>query len=421
MDANTPASETEQGDVSESRSRLGYVEFIALIACLMALNAVAIDIMLPALPMIGDALSVHDDNARQYVLTAYILGFGGAQLAFGPISDRFGRKAPLLIGIGIYVLAALAGAFAPSYGLMLAARFIQGVGAAATRVLAISAVRDLHGGRRMAEIMSLVMMVFMAAPVVAPAAGQLIVMFSDWPMIYVFMGATGFGAFIWTRKRLPETLPPDRRGPLTPVNVFRAFRVVMTNRVALFYALATMSIFGSLFGFISSAQQIFVGIYDLGNSFPLVFALIAGIMAGSSLANSRIVGRIGMRRLSHGALTGFAITALILLALSLVYATVPFWMMLALASTLMFFFGWIGANFNAIAMEPLGKVAGTGSAVLGFMQTVGGGLIGAVIGQAFNGTVTPLAFGYFVVSAAALIFVLIAEKGRLFQVFSEPV
>lgn len=399
--------------------RIGKAEFIALIAGLMALNAVAIDIMLPALPMIGDALGVMEENHRQHILTAYILGFGGAQLVFGPLSDRYGRKPLLIIGMTIYVLAALGGAFAPEYWIMLTARFVQGIGAAATRVLAVSIVRDLYGGRRMAEVMSFVMMIFMVAPVIAPAAGQLIVVFATWPMIYIFMAATCLVFLVWALWRLPETLASeDRTTPLTPRGVFTAFRFVLTNRTALFYAFGGMAMFGSLFGFIATAQQIFVGIYEFGNLFPLIFALVAGSMALSSLLNSRIVGRFGMRRISHGALCGFILTSVIWMTCSLTIGKLPIPLFLAFFVICNFLFGWIGANFNAIAMEPLGRVAGTGSAVVGFFQTAGGGLIGAAIGQTFDGSATPVAIGYVLVSMAALSFVLIAERGSLFRVGS---
>ncbi len=404
-----------QADVTNSRP-LGNREFIALIAGLMALNAVAIDIMLPALPMIGDALLLTEENQRQHVLTAYILGFGGAQLLFGPLSDRYGRKGPLLVGMSIYILAALAGALATEFWFMLAARFVQGIGAAATRVLSVSIVRDQFGGRRMAEIMSIVMMVFMIAPVVAPAAGQLVVSFADWPMIYVMMAVTCGVFFLWTWIRLPETLPAEERTPLTPRGVTTAFRFILTNRTALFYGLANMAMFGALFGFITLAQQIFVGIYNLGAMFPLIFALIAVTMALASVLNGHFVGRFGMRRLSHGALCCYILTSLLWLTASLIYDTLPLVLFLAFFATCNFLFGWIGANFNAISMEPLGKVAGTGSAVIGFLQTAGGGIIGASIGQSFNGVATPMVAGFLVVSTGALALVLIAERGRLFGV-----
>jgi DHA1 family bicyclomycin/chloramphenicol resistance-like MFS transporter len=394
-------------------------EFIALAAALMATNALAIDIMLPGLQQIGASLDVAVENHRQYVISAYIAGFGLAQLAWGPVSDRFGRRGPLLVGLVIYVVAALAAALAPSFASLLALRTVQGVGAAATRVIAVSIVRDVYGGRRMAETMSLVMMVFMIVPVVAPGIGQLLMLFSEWHMIFVFMGVTALAITAWIALRLPETLPVERRRPFTVQVIGEGFRFVVTNRMSLCYTLAVTAVFAGLFGFINSAQQIFVGIYDLGVWFPVLFAVIAGMMAVSSFTNARLVGRVGMRRLSHGALLGFFCVNAILLALSLA-GPIPLPLYVVLFAAAMIQFGWIGANFNALAMEPLGHLAGTASSAQGFTQTLGGGLVGAAIGQAFDGTVVPLAAGFCALSVIALTMVLIAEKGRLFRVVNEP-
>lgn len=389
-------------------------EFIALAAALMALNALAIDIMLPGLQQIGASLGEEDENARQYVISAYIVGFGAAQLFFGPLSDRFGRRAPLLIGLVIYVVAAFASGFAPNFWTLLALRFVQGIGAAGTRVITVSVVRDLFGGRAMAEILALVFMVFMAIPVVAPAVGQLVMAFSDWPMIFVFMGVMSLAITGWTFARLPETLHPEYRRPFTLASVSEAFRITLTNRLSLFYTLAATFIFGALFGFINSVQQIYVDIYGLGDWFAVLFAIGAGLMAVSSFTNSRLVGRFGMRRLSHGALIGFTIVNALWLVLALA-GPIPFWLFFVLFSVSMFQFGWIGSNFNTIAMEELGHVAGTASSAQGFVTTLGGGVIGAMIGQAYDGTLVPLAAGYFLVAAAAVVLVLIGEKGRLFR------
>ncbi len=402
-----------------SSRMLPRVEFIALAAALMALNALAIDIMLPGLQQIGASLGIENENHRQYVISAYIAGFGIAQLFFGPLSDRFGRRIPLLCGLAIYVLAAFAAAFAPSFGILLLLRVIQGIGAAATRVITISVVRDTFGGRAMAEVMSLVFMVFMIIPVVAPGIGQVIMLFSEWHMIFVAMAAIALVFTIWTAWRLPETLHPEYRRPFTPAVIANGFKIVLTNRVSLLYMLATTAVFGSLFGFINSAQQIYVGIYDLGVWFPVLFAAVASMMAVSSFANARLVGRFGMRRLSHGALLGFCVVTTLWFVLSLL-GPLPLYVFVPLFALAMLQFGWIGSNFNSIAMEPLGHIAGTASSVQGFTQTFGGGLIGAFIGQSFNGTTTPLAAGFCGVSIAALAFVLIAEKGKLFQAHDAP-
>ncbi|WP_246591048.1 multidrug effflux MFS transporter [Aminobacter anthyllidis] len=389
-------------------------EFIALAAALMAVNALAVDIMLPALQQIGAALNVESENHRQYVITAYFAGLALALLAYGPISDRFGRRKPLLFGLGIYVLAAFAAAFAPSFETLLALRFVQGIGAASTRVIAVSVVRDRFGGRQMAEIMSLIFMVFMIVPVVAPAMGQIVMLFSEWHMIFIVMAVSALAITLWAAIRLPETMHPEDRRPLSILSIAKGFRTVLTTRMSLWYTLASMTIFGALFGFINSAQQVYVGLYGLGVWFPLVFAAIAGMMSVSSFLNSRLVGKLGMRKLSHGALIGFLLVSAIWLIWSLT-GPVPFPAFIVLFALAMFQFGWIGSNFNSIAMEPLGHIAGTASSVQGFMQTLGGGLIGAAIGQSFDGTTVPLAVGFCGVAAIGLVMVLIAEKGKLFR------
>lgn len=395
-------------------------EFIALCAALMALNSLAIDIMLPALQQIGASLGVENENHRQYVITAYILGFGAGQLFFGPISDRFGRRSPLVSGLVFYIAAAAAAAIAPSFTTLLVCRAAQGIGAAATRVIAVSIVRDTFEGRRMAEVMSLIFMVFMAVPVVAPSIGQLIMLLATWHWIFIGMAIGALIVSAWALTRLPETLHPEYRRPLTFSAVVGGFRIVLTNRIALCYAFASTCIVGAMFGFINSAQQIYLDVFHVGEMFPVIFAGVAGVLALSNFLNSRLVGRIGMRRMSQGALLLFLTISLVWLIVSL-EITMPLWLFVTFFASAMLPFGALGANFNALAMEPLGQLAGTASSMLGFMQTFLGGVLGMLIGQAFNGTVTPLAAGFCAVSVAALLMILIAERGRLFQPHNPPV
>jgi len=394
-------------------------EFITLAAALMALNALAIDIMLPGLQEIGASLGVADENHRQYVISAYFAGMACALLPYGPASDRFGRRGPLLFGLTIYLAAAFAAALAPNFETLLALRFVQGVGAASTRVIAVSMVRDRFGGRQMAEIMSLIFMVFMVIPVVAPSIGQLVMLFANWHMIFICMGIIALAITLWAYFRLPETQHPEDRRPFTLAAIGQAFGIVLTTRVSLFYTLASTIVFGALFGFINSAQQVYVGIYGLGVWFPVLFAMVAGLMAVSSYLNSRLVMRLGMRRLSHIAISGFFLVSAIWFVWSL-FGELPLLAFVLLFAAAMFQFGWIGSNFNALAMEPLGHIAGSASSVQGFLQTLGGGLIGAFIGQSFNGTTTPLAAGFCGVAFLGLIMVIIAEKGRLFQAHHQP-
>lgn len=400
---------------------MGRTEFIALAAALMALNALAIDIMLPGLQEIGASLGVDNENHRQYVISAYLIGFGISQLVYGPISDRFGRRKPMLFGLGIYILSSIAVVFVPSFAGLLVLRFIQGIGSAATRVITVSIVRDIYGGRQMAEVMSLIMMVFMVVPVIAPGTGQIVLFFGDWHLIFGFMAAIAAIVTVWMYLRLPETLHQEDVRQLTVSSVLQGFKIVLTNRVALCYTIASTIIFGALFGFINSAEQVYKGIYDLGAWFAAAFAGVALFMALSSFLNSRLVGRFGMRKLSHGSLIGFIIITFVWLMLQLFGPQpMPFFLFIIMFALSMFQFGLIGSNFNSLAMEPLGRVAGTASSVIGFMSTIGGSLIGAVIGQAFNGTALPMVAGFFIVSVVGLGFVLLGEKGVLFQPQNKP-
>ncbi|MCB1518237.1 MAG: multidrug effflux MFS transporter [Hyphomicrobiaceae bacterium] len=388
-------------------------EFIGLVAALMALNALAIDVMLPALPYMGEALNVVNENDRQLVLSVYMLGFGTTQLLYGPVSDALGRRKPLFFGLAIYLIAAFSALIAPNFGTLLALRFVQGLGAASTRVIAQSVVRDTFHGRAMAEIMSLVFMVFMIIPVIAPAVGQVLLLTGPWSTIFLFMGVLASAIALWAWFRLPETLRPENRRKLELAVIVDGFRQVVTNRVALFYAIAGIAVFGSLFGFINASQQIYVEIYGLGPWFPAAFATMAGFMAIASFINSRVVQRFGQRRISHTSMLAYLAIATTLWLISL-GGTPNFWLFLALVCGLQFFFGWMASNMNSLALEPLGHVAGTASAVFGFMQTVGGAILGGLIGHAFNGTVTPIAFGFMCMGVVVVASVLIAERGKLF-------
>ncbi|MBF0680258.1 MAG: multidrug effflux MFS transporter [Devosia sp.] len=389
--------------------------FIALIAAIMTMNAIAVDVMLPALPYMGDAYGITTENERQFVITFYSLGMGIAVLAFGPLSDRFGRRAPLFAGLALYVVAAIAAVFAPDFTTLLALRFIQGVGAASARVVTTAVVRDKYSGREMAEVMSLTFMVFMAVPIVAPGIGQILLLTGPWQAIFVFMGVLAAAIAFWAFLKLPETLPVEQRRPMSFGGIALGFKLVFTNRTAFFYGLAGMFLFGALMGFITSAQQVYVEAYDVGMWFTPAFAAIGALMAVSSFTNSRVVRRLGMRRLAHSAIIVYTVTGAVMFALALTHL-LPFPAFYGLLAIVMFCFGWSTSNMNSLSMEPLGKIAGTAAATFAFIQTVGGTLIGTYIGQHYNGTAANIAGGYLSMGIMALICVLIAEKGKLFGV-----
>lgn len=404
----------EEIHIESIKSKLGYVEFVAMIAAMMAINSFAIDIMLPALESIKDSYHVVGENEQHYIIFSYLIGFGFSQIAVGPISDRFGRRRPILIGLAIYAIASLLCTMTPSFGLLLLLRFIQGMGGAATRSLTISIVRDLYDGRKMAEVMSIAIMVFLIAPIIAPATGQGLLFFGPWKIIFIFMTFAGVVTAIWVYYRLPETLYKQRA--LTFHTISIGLATVLSNRIALCYTLAFSVILGGLFSSLNTAEQIYNDVYGLGTLFPLAFAAVAAFQSLAAFLNSRFVVRFGMRHISHTFLIIFTVASFIWLVWSLLdNGIVPFSVYMTLFIIIMFSFGAIGANFNTLAMEPLGKIAGTASSVFGFLQTVIGASIGLFIGLQFNGTITPIALGFCVLSLLAIILVLIAERGKLFQ------
>jgi DHA1 family bicyclomycin/chloramphenicol resistance-like MFS transporter len=397
-----------------SRVGMGQKQFIALIAAMMAVNALAVDTMLPALPVIGHAIGVTGANQGQWIVTSYLLGFGATQIVYGPLADRFGRKSVLLWALAIYVVFSAVASLATTFPMMIAARVLQGAGAAATRVLAVSIVRDCFVGSQMARVLSLAFIVFLACPILAPSIGQIIMLFGPWRWIFGALTLFGFILMTWVAIRLPETLHPDDRRPIAVGPVLFAFRAALTNRIAVGYMLATTLCMGGLFGFINSAQQIFTETFGAPRLFTTVFAFIAGAMALSSFVNARIVGGLGPRRLSHLALVGLTFCSAIhaAIALSGHETLVVFALMQA---GVMFGFGLIISNFGTIAMAPLGHVAGTASSVQGFVTTFGGALLGFFIGQRYNGTVVPLTLGFSVYGVLAILVILAAERGRLFR------
>jgi DHA1 family bicyclomycin/chloramphenicol resistance-like MFS transporter len=392
----------------------GFPEFVCLIAMFMALNALAIDSMLPALPNIGAALGVASENSRQWVITAYLLGFGGAQIIYGPLADRFGRKPVLMAGLIIYVVFAIACAFAPTFGLLIAARVATGIGAAATRVLAVSIVRDRFSGRTMARVMSLSFLVFLGVPILAPTVGQLILTVAPWPWVFGVLAVFGAVVLTWAAIRLPETLHPEDRLPIDARRIAGAFLQAVTNRTSIGYTLAMTCITGALFGFINSSQQIFYDVFKAPGLFTTVFAAIAGGIAVASLLNSHFVERLGSRLISHTALLGFIAMGAIHSAVNL-SGHESLWTFAVLQALTMFCFGFIAGNFGSMAMEPMGHIAGTASSAQGFISTIVGSLLGFGIGQSFNGSATPMALGFVVMGALALVFVLFAERGQLFK------
>jgi DHA1 family bicyclomycin/chloramphenicol resistance-like MFS transporter len=394
-------------------TRIGFAEFVVLVAAMMASQALAIDAMLPALPTIVRELHVGNPNHGQWVVTAYVVGLALGQLFWGMISDRFGRRPILLVGLGLYALAAISCGLSQSFTALLTWRLVHGL-AASSVVVARSVIRDLYSGRHMARVMSLTFIVFLLSPIVAPSIGQLILLTAPWRDIFIVCGVYALIVWTWTLLRLPETLHPEYRMTLTGAHIAGAVRLILGNRISLGYTCAMTVLLGSLLAYVGMAQQIFGGVFHRPAQMPTMFALCAAAMGVASFLNSRIVERVGMRRISHTALLVFILVTLlhVLIAGS---GLERLWSFLVLQSITMASFSLALPNFGAMAMEPVGSVAGIGASLQGFISTFGGALVAAGIGSLFNGSTLPLAAGALCCGLAALLCVLLAEQGRLFR------
>jgi len=394
-------------------AKIGFLEFVVLAAAMMSTQAIAIDAMLPAFPIIVRTLHVANENHVQWIVTAYMVGLGCGQLFWGLMSDRFGRRPILVGGLGLYVVAALLSGLAGSFHALLAWRFVHGT-AAASVVVTRSVIRDLYSGRHMARVMSLTFMVFLTVPILAPSLGQLILWMAPWRYIFIVCGIFAAVVCAWALWRLPETLHPEYRLTLNRSHIVNAVRLVAFSRGSLCYTLAMTVMFGGIMAYVGMVQQIFGEVFHRANLMPMMFALCATSMGVAAFLNSRIVERLGMRRISHTAL----LTYLVITGLHTVIAVTgveQLWTFVAFQSATMACFALSISNFGAMAMDPVASVAGIGASLQGFVSTLGGALVGALIGRQFNGTLLPLAAGSLCCGLASLLFVLLAEKGKLFR------
>jgi DHA1 family bicyclomycin/chloramphenicol resistance-like MFS transporter len=407
-------------DIERAASpQIGFTEFVLLIASMMACQAIAIDAMLPAFPIIVHTLHVANENHGQWILTAYMAGLGVGQLFWGMMSDRFGRRPVLLGGLALYVVAALLCGLAGSFESLLTWRFIHGMAAACVTV-GRSVIRDLYSGRAMARVLSLTFVVFLMVPVIAPSIGQLILLVAPWRYIFIVSGVFASMVCVWASLRLRETLHPEYRMTLTRRHVVDAVKLVLGNRTSLCYTLALTALYGTIMAYVGMVQQIFSEVFLRPGLMASMFALCAITMGLAAFLNSRFVERLGMRLISHMALLGFiGITALHWAVAAT--GLEQLWTFVVFQAATMACFSLAASNFGAMAMEPIAAVAGIGASLQGFASTFVGALTGAAIGRLFNGSVVPLAAGSLGCGMLALLCVLLAERGRLFRQHHAPV
>ncbi len=389
-------------------------EFLCLMALLMSMTAMSIDMMLPALPDIGASLGVANANNLQLVVSVYMFGMAIGQLGWGPLADRLGRRAALLLGLAIFCLATVIALASPSFPQLLAARFVQGLGGAVGRIVVTAIIRDLFTGREMARVMSMIMMVFILVPILAPAVGQTVILFGPWRWIFAVLLIAGLIAMTWLAIRLPETRAALAPGA-TRLTIAQSLRLVLNTRMTTGYGFASGFMFGCLVCYIASAQQVFGQAYDLGRLFPFAFGSVACFLALASFTNSRLVQRLGMRRLSHTALFGF-LGLSSLLALLASFMPLPLWLAIGGMCACFYCYGLILSNFNAIAMQPMGAAAGTAASLLGSYTTIVGALLGTLIARQFNGTILPVFAGFAALTFCALLTIIVIEgRNGLFR------
>lgn len=394
-------------------SKTSFKEFVALAAMMISLVALSTDTMLPALSDIGRDLLNPNDNANQLIISLFFLGLAIGQLIYGPLSDQIGRKPAIFIGLLFYIAGCLLSFFAMNFLFMLTGRIVQGMGAAGPRIVIISMVRDQYTGRGMARVMSFVMTVFIFTPIVAPGLGQAIILVAHWRAIFGVFLFMALITTVWFTIRQPETLSPERRIPISIKHLFSAVVEIMGNRKSGGYTVTAGIVGGAFLGYLNMSQQVFQQIYGLGARFPIYFGILAVAIGFASFLNARLVMRFGMRKLCLCALVTIIASSAAFECFSLFITSHPgLWGLMVYLLITLFCIGFLFGNLNALAMEPLGHIAGIGAAVVGALSTGLNMIIGTIIGQAFNDTIIPLVSGFLFSSITSLILMGWIEKRK---------
>lgn len=393
-------------------------EFVTMMAAFQALQALAIDVMLPALGVIARDLDMTDPNARQLVIGVFLISSGIGTLVPGALADRFGRRPVILTALCAYALCSIACALAGSFTLLLGARALMGLSSSALMVMPMTILRDRYEGDKMARTQSLVAMMFMVVPMIAPLLGQSVLLFAGWRWIFGIMATFSALVCVWAFVRLPETLHEEYRQPVRPGVILGNMAKALRVREATGYFLGAAFVQGALFGYINSSQQLIGEHFRMGLLFPLVFGVMALIMASTNFVNSRIVERFGARRVSHSALVAYILLAALHLALA--QHGEGFWTFAILMTLGMCMMSFIGSNFQSISLQPFARFAGAAASAMSFVRVVLGALLGSVIGQVYDGTPRPLIAAMVACGLLALALVLVSEKGRLFRRVNPP-
>jgi len=381
--------------------KIFFAEFVALMALYVALMAMSIDTILPALFVIGEEFHVASENDSQYVIGILFLGFTFGQIIYGPVSDSFGRRSTIYVGLIIFIIGNILSLSATSFSMMLFGRFLQGFGAAGPRIISVAVTRDLYRGREMARVMSFIMTIFILVPVIAPSIGQAILLFASWRVIFRIFLVAAVIAFIWTYLRLPETLKAKDVRPFNFKSIWHDFCKVAGNKITLGYAICAGLVFGSLIGYLNSSRQIFQDYFGVGKNFAYYFAISALSIGAASILNSMIVRRFGMKLLCHYALIVTIVMSLIFLPISLQQEHMSVTLFMVYMVVVFFCMGLMFGNLNALAMEPMEHYAGIASAFVGSLSSGISAVIGAAIGQSYNNSLSPMFIGFLLLSLSS--------------------
>ena len=397
-------------ETEPTQTKLNHIEFIALISATMALAALAVDITLPSFGVIRDEFGLAvDSNAVAPVITFSLIGLAIGQVLWGPLSDALGRKRVLYVGIGVYMLGAIGAALSPTLVFLYLASFVIGFGASSSRVAALSIVRDIYVGIRMAKTMSLVMAVFLLVPLIAPSIGAGLRSLSGWRFVYVFIAIVGALVLLWST-RLSETLPSERRIPLDLAKLWAAFSFVLGNRLTMGYTIAQGFVFGFFASYLASSEIIIRDVFGLASWFPLIFSGFAVLLGAAILVNNQMLNRFDLRTMLRFAFGLFLVGSVVFAAAAIITNGTPTFAVYVLTlAPLITVYALLLPNLNSAALIPMGPVAGTASALIGMISILGGSIIGSFIDRAFNGTITPFAVSSAIVGVIAFGFFLWAD------------
>jgi DHA1 family bicyclomycin/chloramphenicol resistance-like MFS transporter len=378
---------------------------IALLASLTAIIPLAIDGMLPAFPEIGRAFELDSADQLQWIIAVLFLGFGFGQVLFGPISDVIGRKKPIYLGIFIFILGAVLSGLAPNFELFLLGRFLQGFGGSAPRIISLALIRDEYSGNAMARVTSLVMTIFILMPAIAPSLGQFVLIFAGWREIFILLFVFGTIVLFWFARSQKETLPVEKRKKMTWQYIGYGLKETFSHSTTLVSMIVSGMVFGIFVGYLGAVQEIFAEIFHSADRFPIYFALLALSIGAASFFNSKLVMLFGMRRLIVYAFIFMAILSnAFSFYLSLQdFLNPPLWLFMSYMILTFFSVGFLFGNLNALAMQPLGHVAGMGSAILGFVQSSLSVVIGVYLGQFFHESILPLVISFGTISIICIV------------------